>query len=142
MKALADAGVPVGISLAPIIPGMNDPQIPELLQRAKDAGATAAFYTLLRLPAEVLPVFTERMAAAFPDRLAKVVSQVRDVRGGKMYDSRFGERMRGHGPRWDAIVDLFRVSARRLGLDRDTDDVVRPSNTFRRPADLPLFPSA
>ena len=107
------------------------------------AGATSAFYTLLRLPAEVLPVFTERLTAAFPDRVSKVISQVKDVRGGKMYDARFGERMRGHGPRWDAIVDLFRVRAKRLGLDRDVDDVVRPANTFRRPEPpLPLFPGA
>ena len=142
MKALADAGVPVGISLAPIIPGMNDPQIPELLQRAKDAGATSAFYTLLRLPAEVLPVFTERLTAAFPDRVSKVVSQVKDVRGGKMYDARFGERMHGHGPRWDAIVDLFRVHAKRLGLDREAANDLVPS-TFRRPEEpLPLFPGA
>jgi DNA repair photolyase len=142
MKTLADAGVPVGISLAPVIPGMNDPHIPELLQRAKDAGATSAFYTLLRLPAEVLPVFTERMKAAFPDRLAKVVSQVKDVRGGRMYNAAFGERMHGRGPRWDAIVDLFRVHAKRLGLDRDVPDVL-PRGTFRRPPEsLPLFPES
>src|SRR5262245_56157870 len=80
MRRLAGAGVPVGISVAPVIPGLNDSDIPELLTRARDAGAEHAFLTMLRLPAEVRPVFRERLAAAYPQRAAKVWSQIRDVR--------------------------------------------------------------
>jgi DNA repair photolyase len=116
MRRLADAGVPVGISLAPVIPGLNDSDIPDLLERARDAGATNAFLTMLRLPAEVLPVFRERLAAAYPDRAAKVWSQIREVRGGRENDARIGRRMSGEGPRWRAIEDLFRLTCRRLGM--------------------------
>jgi len=116
MRRLAAAGVPVGISLAPVIPGLNDSDIPELLTRARDAGATNAFLTMLRLPAEVRPVFRERLAAAYPDRAAKIWSQIRDVRRGRDYDSTIGRRMTGEGPRWRAIEDLFRLTCRRLGL--------------------------
>ena len=116
MRRLAGAGVPVGISLAPVIPGLNDSDIPELLTRARDAGATNAFLTMLRLPAEVRPVFRERLAAAYPDRAAKIWSQIRDVRRGRENDSTIGRRMSGEGPRWRAIEDLFRLTCRRLGL--------------------------
>jgi DNA repair photolyase len=132
MKALADAGVPVGLALAPMIPGLNDSQVPELLRRAKDAGATSAFTTMVRLSGEVLPVFTERLRAAFPDRAEKVLSQIRDVRGGNLNDTTFHDRMHGRGPRWDAIADLFQVHVKRLGLDRG--DREEPRATFRRPS--------
>ena len=119
MKALADAGIPVGLSLAPVIPGLNDRDIPELLERARDAGATTAFLTLVRLPAEVLPVFRERLEAELPLSVDKVFGQIRDVRGGRLNDARFGARMTGKGPRWQVIEDLFTVHCRRLGLNRD-----------------------
>jgi DNA repair photolyase len=132
MKALAEAGVDVGISLAPVVPGLNDADVPELLERARDAGARSAFLTLVRLPAEVLPVFTERVEAAFPGRARKVLSQIRQVRGGRMYDSRWGNRMRGDGPRWDVVRSLFDLHCRRLGLHRADEDDDEPT-TFRRP---------
>jgi DNA repair photolyase len=131
MRRLADAGVPVGISLAPMIPGLNDSDVPEQLERAKAAGATKAFTTMLRLSAEVLPVFRERLAELFPDRAAKVWSQIRDVRGGLENVSEFGRRMRGDGPRWRVIEDLFDVTCRRLGID-DGHTGPAPA-TFRRP---------
>jgi len=134
MKALSDAGVPVGIALAPLIPGLNDSDVPELLRRAKEAGATSAFMTMVRLSGEVLPVFTERLRAAFPDRAEKVLSQIRDVRGGSLNDTTFHDRMHGRGPRWDAIEDLFRVHVRRLGLERE-DREERPLTFHRPPAD-------
>jgi len=134
MKALADAGIPVGLSLAPVIPGLNDRDIPELLERARDAGATTAFLTLVRLPAEVLPVFRERLEAELPLCVDKVFGQIRDVRGGRFNDAAFGARMTGKGPRWKVIEDLFTVHCRRLGLDRD-DPVTGPEvRTFRRPS--------
>lgn len=138
MKALADAGIPVGLSLAPVIPGLNDADLPELLERARDAGARSAFLTLLRLPAEVLPVFFERLEAALPTRVGKVRSQLLDVRGGALNDARFGHRMEGAGPRWKAIVDLFTLHARRLGLE--TGEPPAGRSPFRRPATGPRVP--
>lgn len=119
IRALADAGIPVGVAVAPIIPGLNDAQIPEILGRAHAAGARRAFMTMLRLSREVLPVFDERLAQAFPDRAQKVMNAVKDVRGGKLSVSAFGARMRGAGARWDAIEQLFGIHCRRLGMNRE-----------------------
>ena len=117
MRAIADAGVTTGIGIAPLIPGLNESDIPALLARAKENGATSAFMTLLRLPAEVLPVFRQRIAEAFPERAKKIESAILDVRGGRMYRSDFGERMHGRGPRWEAIERLFEIHCRRNGLN-------------------------
>ena len=117
LRLLRAAGVPAGIGIAPVIPGLNDTHIPGLLERARDAGATSAFIILLRLPAEVLPVFEERLAEAFPDRRQKVWGAIREARGGKVTESRFGKRFHGEGPRWKAIEDLFQIHCRRLGLN-------------------------
>jgi DNA repair photolyase len=137
MRALSEAGVPVGISLAPVIPGLNDHEIPELLERARDAGARSAFLTMLRLPAEVLPVFEQRLRWALPGRAARVLSQIRDVRRGRLNDSRFGSRMEGSGPRWRAITDLFELHARRLGIStREPPAARRPTALARLPRDV------
>lgn len=137
MAALADAGIPVGLSLAPVVPGLNDADLPELLERARDAGARTAFLTLLRLPAEVLPVFFARLEAALPTRVGKVRSQLLDVRGGALDDRRFGHRMEGTGPRWKVIVDLFTLHARRLGLSTDEAPAGRsPRRGPRVPRDV------
>jgi len=117
MRALADAGIQVGIGIAPLVPGLNESDVPTLLARARESGATSAFMTLLRLPAEVLPVFRERIAEAFPDRARKIESAILDVREGRMYRNGFGERMRGRGPRWDAVERLFEIHCRRNGLN-------------------------
>lgn len=126
MRILAGAGVAVGISLAPLIPGFRESDIPALLQRAKECGATSAFTTLLRLPAEVATVFEERFRAAFPDHWKKVESALREMRGGGLHDPRFGHRMRGRGPRWDAVMQLFAIHRRRLGLDDTENQIGRP----------------
>lgn len=135
LAALADAGVDVGISLSPIIPGLNDEQIPELLERAKQAGARWAFMILLRLPGAVLPVFEQRIHEAVPLRAGKILHAIEDMRGGKRNDARFGSRMRGQGPRWAAIEAVFEAHRRRLGLARSLTDSGenRPVTTFRRP---------
>jgi len=117
MRALARAGVPVGVAVAPIIPGLNESHIPHILRRAAECGATRAFHVLLRLPAEVREVFTSRLKEAFPLRARKVLAALRETRGGALYRSHFGERMRGVGPRWEAFEALFRVWCARLGLD-------------------------
>ncbi|MEO0322989.1 MAG: PA0069 family radical SAM protein [Myxococcota bacterium] len=134
VRVLADAGVPVGVSVAPVIPGLNDAQIPEILERAKEAGAEAAFMILLRLPKEVLPVFDARLEAAFPLRASKVRHAIQDLRGGKMNESRFGARMRGQGPRWEAIRQLFETNRRRHGLDVRRFGTREGPSPFHRPA--------
>jgi DNA repair photolyase len=131
MATLADAGIPTGISLSPIIPGLNDEDMPDLMARAKRAGAGEAMATLLRLSGSVEPVFMERMAAAFPDRMAKMTSRIREVRGGALSEGAFFERHRGAGPYWIMIEQLFQISRRKAGLSALCDMPV-PA-TFRRP---------
>jgi DNA repair photolyase len=135
MRQLADAGVPTGIIVAPVIPGLNDTDIPALLERAREAGARRASMVLLRLPAEVLPVFDERLAEAFPERAQKVRNAVLEIRGGKMNESAFGARFAGQGPRWKAIEALFDLHCRKLGLDAEDLLPAAPTETtFRRPS--------
>jgi DNA repair photolyase len=135
LAMLADAGVPCGVSLAPLIPGLNDDQVSEILERAKECGASHAFTVLLRLPDEVLPVFDERLRAAFPNRHAKVMNAIREMRAGRMYESAFFQRQVGRGERWSMLERIFEQKVRRLGLDRTPmggrDD--NAPTTFRRP---------
>ena len=116
IRLLSDAGIDTAVAVAPIIPGLNDDQIPEVLQRAKDAGASAAFKVLVRLPREVAPIFEARLAEAFPLRRGKVMNAIRETRGGRKSDSRFASRMVGQGVRWLAIEKLFSTQCERLGL--------------------------
>lgn len=140
MRTLADAGVSVGISLAPVIPGLNEEQIPELLERAKQCGATTAFMTLVRLSAEVLPVFEDRLQTLYPLRASKVRSNLLEMRDGKMNNSTFGERMRGTGERWRMIEQLFERHAKKLGFGEVPWSDANRSQTFKRPTDqLELF---
>ncbi len=130
MRRLSEAGIPTGISVAPIIPGLNDEAIPELLSRAKAAGATTATWSVLRLPGNVEPVFLERMREAFPDRLAKIVHRIQEVRGGAMSEVKFFDRLQGSGTYWQCLEQLWEVSRRRAGFVRDDQPVPQ---TFRRP---------
>ena len=133
LAQLSAAGVRTGVGVSPVIPGLNDSQIPAILQRARDCGAQHAFMTMLRLPGSVLPVFQERLQAAVPLRARAVLSAIRDIRGGALNHSAFGERMTGQGPRWQAIEQLFTTTARRLGLTTD-ESPLRPARTaFRVP---------
>ncbi len=132
MKALADAGIQTGISIAPVIPGLNEDDIPDLLMRARTAGAAEAVYVLLRLSGNVQPVFLERMAEAFPDRIAKITNRIRDVRGGRLSEGEFFTRYEGQGAHWDLIQQLFEVGRRKAGFPDSHDDAPIP-NTFRRP---------
>lgn len=133
MEMLAGAGVSVGVIVAPIIPGLNETDIPELLERARDAGARRASMTMLRLPREVLPVFDARLEESFPERASKVRNAVLEMRGGKMNEAAFGARFTGKGARWGAIQSLFEVTCRRLGLSYGEARVEEPT-TFRRPS--------
>lgn len=131
VEALARAGVPVGVNVAPVIPGLSDSDLPLVLAAARDAGARFASTILLRLPGPVREVFVERLHAALPERAAKVVHQIEQCRGGGMSDSRFGARMRGTGERWRVIEALFETTRRRLGYE-EWPKVPDPS-PFRRP---------
>jgi len=142
LRVLAEAGIEVSVNLAPIIPGLNDPDIPEILERAHAAGAGRAGIIPVRLAAEVKPVFLERLERAFPHRVAKVTSALLQIRSGKLSESRFHDRMTGVGPRWQAIRALFDAHCRRLGMAGDgagaADGSAREGEdeptTFRRPS--------
>jgi DNA repair photolyase len=137
IETLAKAGVPVGIMCAPIIPGLNDGQIPKLLEAARDAGAMWAGWTLLRLPGAVAQVFPDRLRVAMPLSAERVLARIRETRGGeRMNDPRFHSRGRGEGVYADTIAMLFETTAQRLGFARHDDDAdaddAQPSR-FRRP---------
>ena len=132
MRALAEAGITVGIAIAPVIPGLST-DIPDLLKRAKDAGATQAFINMLRLPGSVAPYFEERLRATLPTKADRVLHRIREARGGKLNSSVFGERMRGKGQYWEATERLFKIHAERLGFNKRRDHVESTNTTFRRP---------
>ncbi len=118
MRELSRAGVPVGVSLAPVIPFITDEQIERVLEAAREAGAQSAFYTMLRLPFEVRTIFTDWLSAHFPDRQARVMHCIEALRGGKHNDSRFGVRMRGEGVWADLTRQRFLRAANKLGFSR------------------------
>ena len=118
IRALADAGIPVGVNVAPVVPGLTDHELPEILEAAADAGASFAGYILLRLPHGVKEIFSDWLGQHFPDRKDKVLNRVREMRGGKLYDGRYEVRGRGEGPWAEHLKSLFRVTRDRLGLNR------------------------
>lgn len=138
IRALAEAGVPVGVSVAPQIPFVNE-DMEQVLAAAAAAGARQAFYTVLRLPWEVDNVFGEWLAAHVPDRAQRVMARVRDLRGSRNYDSRFGVRMTGEGLWADLLAQRFRractclgLGRRRIGLDatRFQPEALRPQRSL------------
>jgi DNA repair photolyase len=118
VRKLAAAGVPTGVLVAPVIPAINDHEIPRVIEAAAAAGASHASYVLLRLPLTVRPVFEEWLGRHFPDRQEKVLNQVRAFRDGALNTAEFGERMRGRGPAADRLRQMFEVACRRHGLAR------------------------
>jgi DNA repair photolyase len=116
IKALSDAGVPVSVMFAPSIPGLNDHEMEVVLEKAAAAGASGAGYVALRLPMEIKDLFREWLATDHPDRAAKVMSLVRQMRGGVDYDPQWGKRMKGEGPIADMMAQRFQAAKRRLGL--------------------------
>jgi DNA repair photolyase len=131
---LADAGIPVGVGFAPVIPGLNDHELEQVLEAAAKAGATTAMYVTLRLPLEIKDLFREWLADARPDRAARVMSLIRQTRGGRDYDPDWNTRMKGTGPVADLIATRFKAAVKRYGLDapRHLLDETR----FRVPADM------
>ncbi len=128
IRTLAEAGVPVGVSVSPIIPFINEPELEQIVEAAVAAGASSAFSIPLRLPWEVNPLFQDWLARHFPERQERVMARVRDMRGGKDNDARFGTRMTGEGVWAELLRARLRRVARRYGL-----------RTERRPVELSLF---
>lgn len=116
IRTLTDAGIPVSVSVAPIIPFVTEPELEKVLEAAHDAGAIGAHYVVLRLPWEVNPLFQEWLQAHFPDRAQRVMNRVREMRGGKEYDSDFSKRMHGEGVWADLIRQRFTKTAEKLGM--------------------------
>jgi len=135
MRVLADAGVPVGVLVAPIIPVLTEHEIERVLQACREAGASLAGYTLLRLPWEVKDLFREWLAEHFPERAAHVMSVVRSMRGERDNDPSFGTRMHATGPVAQLIRQRFQLACRRLGFPQDGKgrEISLPTNLFRPP---------
>jgi DNA repair photolyase len=138
IRQLAAAGVPTGVMVAPLIPGLTDPEIESILLAASQAGAREAGYIVLRLPLEVRPLFEEWLAVHEPNKASKVMTLVRDMRGGKDYDSRFGIRQKGTGAYADLLEKRFKAAVRRYGLSDAKSDL--DTGRFRVPGkQLALF---
>lgn len=118
IETLAEAGVPVGVSAAPMIPGLNDHELAQILTESAGAGAQFAFYTMVRLPGQVAPVFEDWLERFFPDRKEKVLARIRDSHGGELNDNTPGQRMRGQGGQAEQLRQVFQATARRVGLER------------------------
>ena len=138
IRTLTDAGIPVGVSIAPIIPFVTEPEIEQLLEAVRDAGAINAHYVVLRLPWEVNPLFQQWLEAHFPERAQRVMNRVREMRGGKDYDSSFGTRMHGEGVWADLIRQRFEKAVHRLGMHGRGGRFKQLDCTrFRRPLVVP-----
>jgi DNA repair photolyase len=137
---LACAGIPVGVMVAPVIPGLTDHEMPAILQAAREAGACGAGYVLLRLPFAVAPLFENWLEQHFPQKKSKVLGRIRSLRAGKLNDSRFGSRLRGEGELADVIKEMFIIARRKAGFQGPGPEL--STAAFRRPGDTPLFDAA
>ncbi len=133
VRQLADAGIPVSVMVAPIIPGLNDHEIETVLEAAVEAGAKGAGYVLLRMPLEIKDLFREWLRGAVPDRADRVISLMRQMRGGRDYDPTWRQRMTGSGPLAALIKSRFDKARRRLDLDNPSSDL--DTTRFAVPAD-------
>ncbi|WP_162054202.1 PA0069 family radical SAM protein [Pontibacter pamirensis] len=120
VRQLSAAGLPVNVMVAPVIPGLNDSEIPQIIRQAAAAGACNAAYTIVRLNGNIGPIFEDWIREAFPDKAEKVLRQIADCHGGQLSDSRFGTRMRGEGKFAEAIANLFRMSKQKYMQHRST----------------------
>ncbi len=131
IRKLADAGIPVGVMVAPVIPGLTDAELPAILAAAAQAGAVSAGYVLLRLPYTVKDVFLQWLDDHAPSKKARVIDRLEALRGGKLNDPSWGARLQGQGVFADQLRDLFQLTARREGLNRDRIEL--STEHFRRP---------
>ncbi len=134
LGALSEAGLPTGVSLAPIIPGLNDHDIVGILRRARRAGATEAFMNLLRLPGSTKTIFSERLTEAFPERSGMVLHRIRRAREGTASETAFFDRHRGQDAAWEVTRRLFEVTCRWVGMSGH--QMAQLPNTFRRPGPI------
>src|SRR3954470_15169609 len=139
IRELTAAGIPTNVMTAPIIPGLNDSEIPALLTAAREAGATSAGYVLLKLSSTVRPVFLDWLERSYPDKSARVQSLIRSVRGGKLNDANFGSRQVGTGNLAELLADTYRLWCTKLGylddrppLNCDAFEPPRPTRGQRR----------
>ncbi len=132
IEALTKTGIPVGVLVAPVIPALNDPEIPAILAAAKAVGAGWAATEILRLPLTVAPIFEQWLEQNFPAKKEKVLGRIRAIRGGNLNDPRFGSRMRGEGIFADQIAQMFHVACHKAGLPEDGPELSAAS--FRRPS--------
>jgi len=133
IRALTEAGVPTTVMVAPVVPAINDREIEAILEECAKAGASAAGYVVLRLPLEIKDLFREWLAQHFPDRQTRVMTIVRQMRGGRDYDPEWSKRQKGEGPYAKLIADRFATACRRLGLDKPR--LALDHTQFRRPPD-------
>jgi len=116
IRQLTDAGIPVGVMVAPVVPGLTDHEIPAILQAAKEAGAITAGYVPLRLPFAVKDLFEAWLGRHMPDRKDKILNRIRAIRNGKLNDSNFHTRMRGHGVFAEQLKTMFDIASRKAGI--------------------------
>ena len=143
IRKLAEANIPVSVNIAPIIPGLTDHEIPGLLRAAHDAGATAAGFTVLRLPHATAPLFEQWLQTHFPVQKEKVLNRLKALRGGKLYDAEWGSRFRGEGIFAEQIARMFEVARRQAGFKPTRDQTELSTTAFRRSGgtQLSLFAS-
>jgi DNA repair photolyase len=138
IRELSQAGIPVSLLLAPIIPAINDGEIEAILEAAADAGASRAHYVFLRLPHEVKEIFGEWLEAHFPDRSDHVMSLIKQASGGKRYDHRFGRRQSGQGPYAEMLAARFTKAARQFGIESNAYQQALDCSRFLHPAQRQL----
>ena len=142
IRRLTEAGIPVRVSVAPVIPFVTEPELERVLEAARDAGAVSAHYVVLRLPWEVNPLFQQWLEAHFPERAQRVMNRVREMRGGKDYDSDFSKRMHGEGVWADLIRQRFVKAVERLGLRATSGRFAQlDCSRFKRPQVVPSAPT-
>lgn len=139
MEALAKAGIPTTVSIAPVIPGLNEQDIPQILTRARDAGAQDATFILLRLNDNVVKVFIERMTYHFPDRIQKILSKLKEVRQGQTGERIFFKRHHGQGTTWEVISQLFEQTYKKVGFPTTPESPIPATFSRPGPTQLTLF---
>jgi len=140
IRALSQAGIPTGVLVAPVLPGLTDHEIPSLVTAAVEAGAKFAGYVILRLPYAVAPLFEQWLERHFPDRKDKVLNRIRSMRDGKLNDPQFGSRMTGQGIFAEQIGSLFEVACRKAGLKLGNSPHLSTAAFRRQPSEqLSLF---
>ncbi|MEI8133884.1 MAG: PA0069 family radical SAM protein [bacterium] len=134
MEELSKAGIPTGVMVGPIIPGLNDNEVPDILKRSSEAGATRVAHTILRLPQAVLPVFTDWLEKSFPEKSKRVLARIMMIRDGKMNDANFGTRMTGTGAYSDFMHNLVHVLSEKYNMNQPRQPL--RTDLFQRPGEL------